>query len=214
VTDTTKNQGFGDAPASTTSYYLSTNVSLDGSDLPLGSRSVGALAGNGGTQAGSATVTVPADTAPGSYFVLAVADGPSTVPETSETNNVLAVSVRVGPDLVVSSLSKPASVTSGAVVTLTDTTKNQGGAALNPSTTYLYFSTNTALDAGDTLLGARAVPALAAGASSSGSLAATIPAGLSAGTYYIIVKVDGDNTVAESLETNNLLAIAITVKAN
>jgi len=26
------------------------------------------------------------------------------------------------------------------------------------------------------------------------------------------VKVDGDNTVAESLETNNLLAIAITVK--
>ena len=28
------------------------------------------------------------------------------------------------------------------------------------------------------------------------------------------VKVDGDNTVAESLETNNLLAIAITVKGN
>ena len=90
-----------------------------------------------------ATVTIPADTAPGSYFLLAVADGPSTVPETSETNNVLAVSLRVGPDLVVSSLSKPASVTSGTVVTLTDTTKNQGSAALSTSTTYLYFSRPT-----------------------------------------------------------------------
>jgi len=178
----------------------------------LGTRSVGALAGNGGSQPGSATVTIPADTAPGSYFLLAVADGPSTVPETSETNNVLAVSVRVGPDLVVSSLSKPASVTSGTVVTLTDTTKNQGGPALNTSTTYLYFSTNTALDASDTLLGSRVVPALGAGASSSGAVAAAIPGGLSPGTYYIIVKVDGDNTVAESLEANNLMALAITVK--
>jgi len=212
VSDTTKNQGVGDAPASTTSYYLSTTVLLDASDLLLGTRSVGALAGNGGSQPGSATVTIPADTAPGSYFLLAVADGPSTVPETSETNNVLAVSVRVGPDLVVSSLSKPASVTSGTVVTLTDTTKNQGGPALNTSTTYLYFSTNTALDASDTLLGSRVVPALGAGASSSGAVAAAIPGGLSPGTYYIIVKVDGDNTVAESLEANNLMALAITVK--
>jgi subtilase family serine protease len=183
--------------------------------LLLGSRSVGALAGNGGSQSGSATVTIPADTAPGSYFVLAVADGPSTVPETSETNNVIAVSVRVGADLVVSSLSKPASVTSGSVVTLTDTTKNQGSsAALNTSTTYLYFSSNTALDVGDTLLGSRVVPALGAGASSSGPVTAAIPAGLTPGTYYIIVKVDGDNTVAESLETNNTLAIAVTVKGN
>jgi subtilase family serine protease len=212
VTDTTKNQGLGDAPASTTSYYLSTSVTFDASDLLLGSRGVGALAGNGGSQPGSATVTIPADTAPGSYFLLAVADGPSAVSETSETNNVLAVSVRVGPDLVVSSLTKPTSVTPGTTVTLTDTTKNQGSAALNASTTYLYFSANTALDAGDALLGSRVVPALGAGASSSGPIAAAIPAGLTPGTYYIIVKVDGDNTVAESLETNNLLAIAITVK--
>jgi subtilase family serine protease len=212
VTDTTKNQGVGDAPPSMTSYYLSSNVTLDGSDLLLGSRGVSALAGNGGSQPGSAVVTIPSDTAPGSYFVLAAADGPSSVPETSETNNVLAVSVRVGPDLVVSSLSKPTSVSTGAVVTLTDTTKNQGGATLNPSTTYLYFSTNTALDAGDTLLGSRVVPALGAGASSSGPVTVTIPAALAPGTYYIMVKADGDNTVEESLETNNLLAIAITVK--
>jgi subtilase family serine protease len=212
ITDTTKNSGIGDAPASTTSYYLSADVTLSAGDVLLGSRSVGALAGNGGSQSGSATVTIPAGTAPGSYYVLAVADGPNVVPETSETNNVLAVSVRVGPDYVVSGLSKPASVKSGSVVTLTDTTKNQGGAALNSSTTYLYFSSNTALDASDPLLGSRVVPALGAGASSSGSISATIPAGLTPGTYYVIVKVDGDNTIAESNETNNVLAIAITVK--
>jgi subtilase family serine protease len=212
VTDTTKNQGVGDAPASTTSYYLSTNATFESSDVLIGSRSVSALAGNGGTNSGPGTITIPANTAPGSYYVLAVADGPSAVPETIETNNVLAVSLKVGPDLIASGLTKPTSVSSGTVVTLTDTTKNQGGATPNTSTTYLYFSTNTALDAADTLLGSRVVPALGAGATSSSPMNVTIPAGLATGTYYIIVKVDGDNTVSESNETNNLLAVAISVK--
>lgn len=126
----------------------------------------------------ASTLTLPPGLATGSYYIAAQADADAVVPETAETNNVLAVSVRVGPD--VSSLSKPTSVPAGAVVTLTDTTKNQGRATLNPSTTYLG--------------------------------AVTIPAGLAPGTYYIMVKADGDSTVEESLETNNLLAIAITVK--
>jgi subtilase family serine protease len=211
INDTTKNQGAGAAAASNTLFYLSTNVSLDASDKPLGSRSVSALAA-GASQPGTTSVIIPADTAAGSYFVLGVADGNGTVAETVEGNNVIATSVKIGPDLVLTSIAKPASVASGTVVTLTDTTKNQGGVTSNASTTYLYFSTNTALDASDTLLGSRIVPALAAGATSSVGISVTIPSGLATGTYYIIGMADGDNTTAESLETNNTLAVAVTVK--
>jgi hypothetical protein len=36
ITDTTKNQGAGDAAASTTTYYLSPDAALDASDVVLG----------------------------------------------------------------------------------------------------------------------------------------------------------------------------------
>ncbi len=45
VTDTTRNVGGGLADASTTSFYLSTNPTLDAADLWLGGRAVPALAG-------------------------------------------------------------------------------------------------------------------------------------------------------------------------
>ena len=49
VTDTTANQGGVAAPASTTRFYLSTNDTVDASDIVLGSRSIPAVA-VGGTE--------------------------------------------------------------------------------------------------------------------------------------------------------------------
>jgi hypothetical protein len=39
-----------------------------------------------------------------------------------------------------------------------------------------------------------------------------MPAGTLAGTYYIIAVADGDGGVAETYETNNTKAAALTVK--
>jgi subtilase family serine protease len=67
------------------------------------------------------------------------------------------------------------------------------------------------LDAGDVLLGSRAVDSLAAGASEMGSVSVTVPAGTAAGTYYLIVEADGEGVVAEVTETNNRTTRSIQV---
>src|SRR5262249_26868961 len=68
VGDTTKNQGGGDAGASTTRFYLSTNSTFDATDVLLGSRAIPPLA-RGTTSAGSTPVTIPAGTAAGTWYV-------------------------------------------------------------------------------------------------------------------------------------------------
>ena len=121
-TDTTKNQGAGAAVASTTAYYLSTNSVLDAGDVALGSRSVAALA-PGPTDTGSVTVTIPAGTATGTYYVFAMADAAGVVGEVSEVNNTSARTLVVGPDLYISAFSVPAAEGAGATITVNDTTQ-------------------------------------------------------------------------------------------
>jgi subtilase family serine protease len=213
VTDTTKNQGAGDATASTTGFYLSTNLILDAADVFLGSRAVPALAA-GATDAASTSLVIPAGTPTGSYFILAKADLTNGVVESVETNNVSwSPSVRVGPDLVVSAFSAPTPIVAGSTVTVNDSTKNQGGGPAPASTTQYYLSTNTVFDASDVLVGSRAVAPLAPGASDTAASAITIPAGTAPGNYYLIAAADGSNTVVETFETNNTRLIFVQISA-
>jgi subtilase family serine protease len=96
VNETTRNQGGGAAGASVTRYYLSANGALDATDVPLGSRSVGAL-GAGASSTAVVSLTIPAGTATGAYYVIARSDDASAVEETTENNNTRAASLRVDP---------------------------------------------------------------------------------------------------------------------
>ena len=212
VTDTTKNQGLAPVQGSETGFYLSLNASVDPSDDFLGSRMAPPLDTSQSTSI-STQLTVPSDTAPGTYWLIAVADWNGAVAESTETNNNRASSVRVGPDQTVTVLSAPSSAVAGTSITVTDTTKNQGGDTSEASVTSFYLSTNLTLDATDELLGSRPVPSLTPGASHTESVALLIPASKGAGGYYLISKADGENTVAESLETNNTRTRGITVAA-
>ena len=210
INSTTRNQGTGAAGASTTVFYLSVNTLLEPTDTSIGSRAIAALA-PGASSAGSASVKLPANTAIGSYFLLAKADGASAVAESVETNNTgLPIQVRVGPDLAVSALTVPGAA-AGATISIAETTANQGSAATPTSTTRFYLSANTQLDAADTLLGSRTVPALAAGASSNGTTAVVIPGTTAAGTYVLIAVADGPNGIVEALENNNITIRALSV---
>ena len=213
VSDSTKNQGAGAAPASTTGYYLSADWTLDAADVSLGSRAVPALAA-GATHTGSATLTLPATLAAGTYYLFARADAEGIAGELYETNNTRYATVRVGPDLTVTSLTVPASGGAGAPISVTDTTRNAGSGAAPASTTRYYLSLNSAVDAADVMLGARAVPALAAGASDTATVTLTIPASVPAGAYTLLAVADGDGVVGETQETNNLAARAIQVGAD
>ena len=212
-TDTTRNQGSGPAAGTTTRYYLSLDATLDPSDVALGSRLVPALA-PGTSHTGSSTLTIPAATSSGSYWLLIKADAGDAVAETLETNNILTRQLQIGADLVVTTVTAPATVAAGAVVTLSDTTRNQGTVAAAASTTRYYLSLDVLLDGADTPLGGRAVPVLSSGTSSTGSVAVTIPASTVAGTYYVLAKADADGVAAETVESNNVALALLRIGAD
>jgi subtilase family serine protease len=113
----------------------------------------------------------------------------------------------------VSVLTAPSSAVAGTSITVGDTTNNQGAEATPASVTSFYLSTNSTLDAADPPLGVRAVAGLGAGLSQAGSVTVQIPANTAPGTYQIIAKSDGDNSILEYNETNNTRTRTITITA-
>src|SRR5256885_16203296 len=90
------------------------------------------------------------------------------------------------PDLVETFVSPPPStaVVSGSF-SVKDTAKNQGSVSAGASTTRYYLSLDKLKSIGDKLLsGQRAVPILAPGQSSSGTVSGGIPSGTAAGPYF------------------------------
>jgi hypothetical protein len=221
VTDTVQDNGSVGAGASTTRYYLSLDMTKSGGDVLLtGTRAVPALAA-GATSTGTVTVTVPGATALGTYFLLACADDTGAVAESNEGNNCIAsattVQVQSGggaPDLVVTAVSNPpATVAIGGSFVVTDTTMNQGGSSTLVTTkTRYYLSLDTVKGAGDKRLkGARTVPVLAAGASSTGSKTVVVKLSTAPGSYFVLACADDRQAVAESNEGNNCRASATKV---
>jgi subtilase family serine protease len=211
VTDTVQNVGSATGGGSTTRYYLSLDANKDAGDVLLtGMRGVSSLA-PGAMATGTASVTVPATTALGTYLVLACADDLAKIVETNEGNNCLATATSVviaWPDLVEAAVGNPpANVAPGGVFTVTDTVLNQGQAAAGASTTRYYLSLDAIKDAGDTLLSAtRSVGGLAPNATSPGSRSITVPAATPAGRYILLVCADDLGQVGESDNSNNCRA--------
>lgn len=212
VTDTIKNQGGGPAAASVTRFYLSANALLDAADILLAGGQDVAPLDPATSSTGSTTVTIPAATAAGTYYIVAKADADNSVPETYEANNTSARYIQIGSDLLVSAMTVPARAGAGATITVSHTTANQGGGPATATVTRFYLSANAVLDGSDVLLvGADPVPDLAAGATDAGSTLLTIPTATASATYYIIAKADADNVVLETSETNNALARLIQI---
>ena len=121
-------------------------------------------------------MTLPESLSAGSYFLFAKADAPEELLELSEFNNIRATTVAIGPDLVVTTLTAPATAAPGGTLVVTDTTANQGASPAPASATRYFLSTNATLEPGDTPLQTRSVAPLAAGASASGTAPLTLPA--------------------------------------
>ncbi len=219
VTDTVKNAGAVPSGSSTTRYYLSLDAVKNAGDTLLGgTRVVPALAA-GATSSGSVTVTVPPNTPINTYFLLACADDLNTVVETDEANNCVASATAIvsvtRPDLADTAVSAPpATKARGTTFQVTDTVQNLGAVAAGTSVTRYYLSLDAVKSASDTLLtGSRSIPALAAGASNSGTVTVTIPAATPPNAYFLVACADASNTVVETDEANNCKAsgTAVTV---
>jgi subtilase family serine protease len=144
--------------------------------------------------------------------ILTIRPDPAYIVSGSDMATITIQSDELLSDLVVSTLSVPAAGGgAGQSIVLTETTKNQGAGAADPSLTRFYISANSTYDDGDILIGGRSVEGLAAGTSSSGSTTVTIPEGTTTGNWYILAKADGEGTVVELSETNNTYARLIKI---
>ncbi|GAB2950635.1 hypothetical protein GCM10027048_14860 [Hymenobacter coalescens] len=195
-------------------YYLSTNNTLDASDVLLNSLGGGPLGGGGGSTRFS-NVTIPGGTANGNYFLLFVADYQALVNEANEQNNVAAVPLTVvppGADLVIQFPSvNPGTTTAGGLINLSSQITNQGTTLASSSNIGYYLSTNTTLDASDVLLTTTLGGQLMPPFGQSRYATATVPAGTAVGTYYVLFVADYQNQVAEVNEQNNVASQLLTV---
>ncbi|ABS26527.1 CARDB domain-containing protein [Anaeromyxobacter sp. Fw109-5] len=198
----------GGAGSFNVALYLSPDATITASDRFLGNRAVPGLA-PGGSSTADTTVTIPAATAHGSYFLGAIADGSNYVVEEDDTNNALAGTVIAvtGSDLTISAVSGPAGAFSGATIAVdTSVTASSAGGDAGGFSVGIYLSKDDVVTTSDVFLGSRSVSSLAAGATSSASTNVTIPASVAPGSWRLGAIADYANYLGESEERNNALA--------
>jgi len=109
-----------------TRFYLSANTTLDAADAVLGERAFLHLA-QGKSASGSTGRHHSCRDPAGTYYVIGQSRRGHAVPETAETNNTRAEPHGIGPDLGRVRRFGAHDRRCAATVTVTDTTKNQGG---------------------------------------------------------------------------------------
>ena len=165
----------------------------------------------GTTQDVPGAITIPANTAPGTYYLWISLDDNLQVLETNESNNrfrSVAFTITAGgggnplPDLTPTNV-QPGSfnVTAGGPLGVNFTVVNNGGPLPASQVSFggrLYLSQNTTIDASDFVVGNLTLNP------GPGSIAGIIPTNIPPGQYYALVQLDPNNRVQESNESNNV----------
>ncbi len=212
------NQGNATAGSSSTSLHLSAKNYYDATATYLADNAASSLSA-GSSRSYSKSITIPASTPAGNYYILVSADGGLAVTESNESNQTTYVAITVTaskPDLIIRQYPtlSSSSVIAGNSVTAYYDVINQGNATAGSSSTSLHLSAKNYYDATATYLADNAASSLSAGSSRSYSKSITIPASTPAGNYYILVSADGGLAVTESNESNQTTYVAITVTAS
>ncbi|MBI3183515.1 MAG: putative Ig domain-containing protein [Myxococcales bacterium] len=208
-----KNNGGREAQGAKVRFHLSTDTLWDTGDPAIGESSPVNLS-TGQEALVTANAPIPTGTAPGNYFLLALADPDKTIPEQDEGNNVSApIILRVGPptpDLVVSGVSSPTGATPGQALSIPRVITNIGNAAATAAFSYTYFiSDNSVVTISDVPVSTASIASLGAGASDTRTDSITVPTNLPAGKYWVGACVDYDpaatptSKVTEISEVNN-----------
>lgn len=188
---------------------LSRDLILDPSDPVVGSYRHNQPLNAGESRTVRFTLRVPGHLT-GPYYVFVVTDYGDELSETDETNNrgvdtqSMVITVAPPADLVVESVSVPASGSPGTPMLIQWAVRNTGSNTAEGSWyDSVYLSTDNRWDIDDALIGRyERSGALAPGASYTGQLNEPLP-GVAPGTYYILVRTDARNTIRETDDTNN-----------
>ena len=218
LSNSVRNNGGVSAGSSTVGFHLSQDAVYGGADdiAFTTTRTVSSLAA-AATNTASTTLTVPATTATGNYYVCATADSANTIAEGSETNNsaCTATTVHVEPTDLVALAPVPASgsAQAGGTLTISDTVTNPSPTPATTFTVAYRLSLNAIYGDPDdvTISTTRSVSSIAAGGQSQANVSLAIASSTPPGTYFVCEKADSTNTQAESNENNNTACSSTTV---
>jgi len=215
---TIRNAGNRRTPSGTwnDACYLSRDPVLDSGDIRLATRSRGASLDEGASYNQQFTGTIPLG-AIGDFFVIVQADTNGQVFETVESNNTLASATPLSvapprlPNLSVVTVSRGATGTAGQPLEVSWTVANDSEFALTGAQwrDSVYLSLDQFLDvATDIHIGTVVTTeTLAPEATYARTRSFTVPAGLT-GAFYVIVRIDSLEQVAEASESDNIASAA------
>jgi hypothetical protein len=148
----------------------------------------------------TSTLTLSTTSAVASPFILVGVTGTSG---NLMQSLYLPVTVQL-PNLSATAVSAPpATIIPGTTFSVTDTTANEGQAPAGTSVTQFYLSDSTSQNGFLFPVGSRSVAALAAGATSSGTITATVPSGIWPNTpYYLLACANSTNSVIQATSGN------------
>ncbi|WP_441292620.1 CARDB domain-containing protein [Sorangium sp. KYC3313] len=198
------NQGTTPSGGTSVDVLLSSDATVTPSDIHIGSSWVPGLSPG---QCESVTVAAGAYAPDGAYHLGVIVDLNGPVQELIETNNAAAgelMAIGHGPDLVVSAVSGPPSVTQGSLFDASITVCNQGTAPSYGTMVEVRLSAGATITTADFLAGGAWVPGLAVGQCE--SLVVPADTYLPVDTYTLGAIVDAYGEVPELLEGNNATA--------
>ena len=219
---TIKNKGIVDAPYNTSQCYLSEDNSLSDDDILLYQYSMGNIAPGQSLITNNWNITIPGSVEPGIKYTIFVADGLNNVNEGShEGNNELPIPITInantsgnnGPDLtVLDEFVSKRVIEQNQSFSVNCNIKNQGDEdATGGWKQKWYLSDNQTYSSDDLQLDYLQWAFLWSDSTSYIHREMTMPQNVADGAYYIIIKIDADNELTETIEYNNEKALAITV---
>lgn len=207
-----KNVGGQSSPPATIAYYASSNSSISGSDIELGTDALASLTA-GETLEYTASATFPANIADGAYFIGAIIeinDASSGNDTAVDSDTITIASVSPAADLSLQLVdAPPGSYEPGDGFIVGSTVRNAGDLASGPYTLLFYASTNDSITSGDTVIGSIDRQGLEAGDQDSTGEQVTLPGSLAPGTYFIGGIIDFDD--ADGSNNSNVDSQPITV---
>jgi hypothetical protein len=215
--------------------FLSSDKTVDDTAVFLGSfdeTSHSGLPTTAGSNSYNATgtVTIPGTSITTGYIII-VTNYFNTQAVSSTANATFAIPITISaPNLVVTKVSVPATVTPGQTVSVTWTVKNEGNAAtIDNWTDEVYLSANQTFEYGDEFLASATITnptnPLAVGASYTTTQNITIPASASGPAFVLVMpdfdggqpEVNGFNTFAQAITVSpepDLTVNSVAISAN
>ncbi|MEZ5106983.1 MAG: thiol protease/hemagglutinin PrtT [Draconibacterium sp.] len=200
-------------------YCLSTDCNLDVSDILL-DQDFSTISSSDEYDMESATLTIPGETASGTYYIIFFADATNVVDESNEDNNIVCLEITVNnteipEDVFLSNvaISSKDTIAAGETIEVT-ADQNYIGSEVNLFNTYLYYylSEDCVLDDSDIFLDSDYSSVSAEDAFDTETATLTIPELIPEGTYNILFVADATDVVEEDNNENNYACVEFTIE--